>query len=327
MPDPILVFVEQRDGKIKRPSLEAVSEASRLAKASGTSVSAAIVGSDVQALAADIGKAGAEKVYVIDDPRFKRYAAEGYAKAVVEAMRRAGATRLFLAATAMGKDLAPTIAGLTGSAVATDCTELKLDGDRLIGRRPVCAGKLFADVAFKKSPGIYTLRPNVFPQSRDGSATPAVETLRLEASDADSRSPVKDVVATAAGKVELTEASIVVSAGRGLSAPEHFKMRDELAAVLGAAVGASRAVVDAGWRPHAEQVGQTGKTVSPNLYIAIAVSGAIQHLAGMSSSKVIVAINKDADAPIFKIANYGIVGDAFEVVPALTEELKRVLHH
>ena len=196
-----------------------------------------------------------------------------------------------------------------------------------MARRPVYAGKMSLHVGFKKSPAIFTLRPNVFAQSKDGNASPAVEDLKLTISDGDLRTVVKEIVATSGGKVELTEASIIVTAGRGLGSPEAFKLRDELAAVLGAAVGASRAVVDNGWRPHSEQVGQTGKTVSPNLYIAIAVSGAIQHLAGMSSSKVIVAINKDPDAPIFKVATYGIVGDAFEIVPALTEEFRKVLHH
>jgi len=318
----ILVFVEQRDGKVKRAGLEALSEAARLGDAS-----AVLVGSGIAALAADAGRAGARKVYVVDEPRFKLYAPEGYARAILLAAQKSGATHLFLAATAMGKDLAPTVAAMAGSAVATDCTGLSSEGDRIVARRPVYAGKMTVQIGFKKSPAVYTLRPNVFPLSRDGNASPAVEELKLTLGEGDLRTLVKEVAATSAGKVELTEASIVVTAGRGLGSPESFKLRDELAAVLGAAVGASRAVVDNGWRPHSEQVGQTGKTVSPNLYIAIAVSGAIQHLAGMSSSKVIVAINKDPDAPIFKVANYGIVGDAFEVVPALTEEFRKVLHH
>ncbi|HEY3225930.1 MAG TPA: electron transfer flavoprotein subunit alpha/FixB family protein [Planctomycetota bacterium] len=318
----ILVFVEQREGKVKRASLEALSEASRLGEAS-----AVLVGSGVGALAADAGRAGARKVYVVDEPRFKLYAPEGYARAILLALQKSGATNLFLAATAMGKDLAPTVAAMAGSAVATDCTGLASEGDRIVARRPVYAGKMYVRVGFRKAPAICTLRPNVFPLARDGNASPAVEELKLTLGEGDLRTLVKEVAPTSAGKVELTEASIVVTAGRGLGSPEAFKIRDELAAVLGAAVGASRAVVDNGWRPHSEQVGQTGKTVSPNLYIAIAVSGAIQHLAGMSSSKVIVAINKDPDAPIFKVANYGIVGDAFEVVPALTEEFRKVLHH
>ena len=318
----ILVFVEQREGKVRKAGLEAVSEAARLGEAS-----AVLVGSGVGSLAADAGRAGAKKVYVADDPRFKLYSPEGYARAVALALQKSGAKSLFMAATAMGRDLAPAVAALVESGVAADCTGLALEGDRLIARRPVYAGKMYLRVGFKKGPAICTLRPNVFALSKDGQATPAVEDLKLTIADGDLRSLVKEIVATAGGKVELTEASIIVTAGRGLGSPEAFKLRDDLAAVLGAAVGASRAVVDNGWRPHSEQVGQTGKTVSPNLYIAIAVSGAIQHLAGMSSSKVIVAINKDPDAPIFKVATYGIVGDAFEVVPALTEEFRKVLHH
>jgi len=322
MPHSILVFVEQREGKVKRAALEAVSEAARLGEAS-----ALIVGSGVAGLAAEAGRAGAKKVYVVDEARFKLYSPEGYGRAVVLALQKSGATILLLAATAMGKDLAPTVAALTDSGVAADCTGLRFEGDRLVAHRPVYAGKMYVNVAFRKAPAICTLRPNVFKLSKDGPESPAVEELKLTIGEGDLRTVVKEVVATSAGRVELTEAAIVVTAGRGLGSPEAFKLRDDLAAVLGAAVGASRAVVDNGWRPHAEQVGQTGKTVSPNLYIAIAVSGAIQHLAGMSSSKVIVAINKDADAPIFKVASYGIVGDAFEVVPALTEEFRKVLHH
>jgi electron transfer flavoprotein alpha subunit len=317
-----LVFVEQRDGKVRKAGLEAVSEAARLGEAS-----AVFVGSGVASLAPEAGKAGARKVYIADDPRFKNYSPEGYARAVHAALQKSGATAVFMAATAMGRDLAPGVAALADSAVATDCTSLSMDGGRLVARRPVYAGKMSLQVGFKKGPAVCTLRPNVFALSKDGNAAPEVEDLKLTISDGDLRTVVKEIVATSGGKVELTEASIIVTAGRGLGSPEAFKMRDDLAAVLGAAVGASRAVVDNGWRPHSEQVGQTGKTVAPNLYIAIAVSGAIQHLAGMSSSKVIVAINKDPDAPIFKVATYGIVGDAFEIVPALTEEFRKVLHH
>ena len=317
-----LVFVEQRDGKVRKAGLEAVSEAARHGEAS-----AVLVGSGVAALAADAGRAGAKKVYIADDPRFRFYSPEGYARAVSVALQKSGASAVFMAATSMGKDLAPAVAALNGSVVAADCTGLSTEGGRLVARRPVYAGKMYLHVGFKKSPAVCTLRPNVFALSKDGNASPEVEDLKLTVADGDLRTVVKEIVATSGGKVELTEASIIVTAGRGLGSPEAFKLRDDLAAVLGAAVGASRAVVDNGWRPHSEQVGQTGKTVSPNLYIAIAVSGAIQHLAGMSSSKVIVAVNKDADAPIFKVATYGIVGDAFEVVPALTEEFRKVLHH
>jgi electron transfer flavoprotein alpha subunit len=224
----------------------------------------------------------------------------------------------------MGRDLAGGVAALLGTGAATDCTGITLDGGKVTVKRPVYSGKAYATVAFKKAPAVLSLRPNVFAAQETGGSA-AVEDLAVAFDDADFRSAVKEVAATAQGKVELTEASVIVSGGRGLQAPENFKVRDELASVLGAAVGASRAVVDNGWRPHSEQVGQTGKTVSPNLYIALGVSGAIQHLAGMRTSKVIVAINKDPDAPIFKAATYGVVGDALEIVPVLIQNLKKAL--
>ena len=320
----ILVFAEVRDGKLKRPSLEALSEVVRLAKKLGSKVGVALVGEGIRGCAETLGKYGASAVYVVDSPRLKLYASEAYAKAVVEAQKKLGAGVVFMAATALGRDLAGGVAALLGTSAAADCTGVAIEGGKVLARRPVYAGKAYATVGFRKAPAVVSLRPNVFAAQETGGAA-AVEDLAVAFDEADFRSAAKEVAQTAQGKVELTEASIVVSGGRGLQAPENFKVRDELAQVLGAAVGASRAVVDNGWRPHSEQVGQTGKTVSPNLYIAIAVSGAIQHLAGMRTSKVIVAINKDPDAPIFKAATYGIVGDALEVVPALTQHLKKVL--
>jgi electron transfer flavoprotein alpha subunit len=320
----ILVFAEVRDGKLKRPSLEALSEASRLAKKLGSKVGVALVGEGIRAHAEALGKHGASTVYIVDSPRLKLYASEAYAKAVVAAHQKFGSGAIFMAATAMGRDLAGGVAALLGTSAAADCTGVTIEGGKVLARRPVYAGKAYATVGFRKGPAVVSLRPNVFAAQETGGEA-AVEDLAVPFEEADFRSAAREVVQTAQGKVELTEASTIVTGGRGLGSPENFKIRDELAAVLGAAVGASRAVVDNGWRPHSEQVGQTGKTVAPNLYIAIAVSGAIQHLAGMRTSKVIVAINKDPDAPIFKAATYGIVGDAFEVVPALTAHLKKVL--
>ena len=320
----ILVFTEVRDGNLKKPSLETLSEAARIAKKLGGKVAAVLVGEGVRAHAEALGKHGAAQVYVIESPRLKYYAAEAYAKAVAEAHTKFGSGAVFMSATAMGRDVSAGVGALLGTSAAEDCTAVAAEGGVLTARRPVYAGKAYVTVAFKKSPAILTLRPNVFAAGESGGSA-TVEDLAVSFEDADYRSAAASVTATTQGKAELTEAATIVSGGRGLRGPENFKLRDELADVLGAAVGASRAVVDAGWRPHAEQVGQTGKTVSPNLYIAIAISGAIQHLAGMRTSKVIVAINKDPDAPIFKVATYGIVGDAFEVVPALTEELKKAL--
>ena len=260
----------------------------------------------------------------MDSPRLKFYASEAVAKAVVAAHQKLGSGAILMAATAMGRDLAGAVGALLGAGAATDCTGVSIEGGKVIARRPVYSGKAIATIAFKKAPAVLSLRPNVFAAKETGGSA-AVEDLTVAFDDADFRSAAKEVSAAVQGKVELTEASVIVSGGRGLQAPENFKVRDELAAVLGAAVGASRAVVDNGWRPHSEQVGQTGKTVAPNLYIAIGISGAIQHLAGMRTSKVIVAVNKDPDAPIFKAATYGIVGDAMEIVPALTQQLKKVL--
>ena len=322
----ILAFVEQRGGQLKRPSLEAVSEAARCASKLGGQAHAVIVGSGSGGHAAEIGKHGAAKVYAVDDAKLANYAPEAYAKAVSAAAKKSEAAAVFLAATFMGKDLAPTVAAQLGSAAATDCTGVAVEGARVIARRPVYAGKAYLQVAFTKSPAVLSLRPNVFKAEVLGGAGTA-EPLDVAFGEADFRSAVKEIAATGQGKVELTEATTIVTGGRGLKGPENWGLVENLAKVLGAATGATRAVVDLGWRPHAEQVGQTGKTVSPNLYVAIALSGAIQHLAGMRTWKVIVAINRDPDQPIFKVATYGIVGDAFEVVPALTEELKKVLGH
>lgn len=320
----ILVFAELRDGRLKKSSLETLSEAARLAKPLGGKVGVALVGEGIKAQAETLGRYGAAAVYAVESPRLKHYASEAYAKAVVAAHNKFGSEAIFMAATSMGRDLAGGVAALIGTAAAADCTGVTIDGGKVLARRPVYSGKTYATVAFRRPPAVLSLRPNVF-AARETGGSAVVEDLGVAFDESDFRSAVKEVVATAQGKVELTEASVIVSGGRGLQSPENFKWRDDLAAVLGAAVGASRAVVDNGWRPHSEQVGQTGKTVSPNLYFALGISGAIQHLAGMRTSKVIVAVNKDPDAPIFKAATYGIVGDAMEIVPALIQNLKKVM--
>jgi electron transfer flavoprotein alpha subunit len=324
MSGPVLVFVEQRGGQFRRASFEALSEGRRIADALGAKVSALAVGSGVAAGAAAFAHYGADAVQVCDHAKLASYANAAYARIVAKA--GAGASAILLSATALGKDLAGHVGAMLSTSVAQDCTALKVEGGRILATRPVYAGKAFATVAAKSGPMIATLRPNVFPAAApDPSKSAPVESLPLAAEDADFRAVVREIVAGAAKKMELTEANVIVSGGRGLKGPENWHLITDLAAALGAAHGASRAVVDAGWRGHEEQVGQTGKTVSPSLYIACGISGAIQHLAGMSGSKYIVAINKDADAPIFKIANYGIVGDVFEVLPALTAEFRKLL--
>lgn len=324
---PVLVFVEVRPEGVKRASLEAVSEGARLARLLRVSCAAVVASDKPDEAVEQAGRHGASTVYVGADPRLAMYAPEACAKAVVRAREACQAGAILFSATAMGKDLAPTVAAHLRTSVATDCVELRVDGGRLVARRPVYAGKATLVARFARVPAVASLRPNVFRAEELGNRAglTKVEKLSLDLTDADFRSAAKEIAAAARGKIELTEAATIVSGGRGFKGPEHFSLRDGLGEALGAAVGASRAVVDAGWRPYAEQVGQTGKTVSPTLYVAVGISGAIQHLAGMSSSKTIVAVNNDPEAPIFKVATYGIVGDLFEVLPILTEEAKRAL--
>jgi len=313
----ILTFAEERGGKVRRPALEVVSEARRLADALGGSVASVVVGSGVGALATELGSYGADRVHVFDDPALAAYATEAYARIVSQVVTETRPAAVLLPFTAVGKDLAPRVAARIGAGLASDCVALSVREGRLEARRPMYAGKAYATVRWEGEPQMATLRANVFPLGAPEPGRP-VEVVAGSA-DSSARARVTATRATTAGKIELTEAQVIVSGGRGLKGPEHFHLVQELGEAFGAAVGASRAVVDAGWVDHQMQVGQTGKTVSPTLYIACGISGAIQHLAGMSSSKIIVAINKDADAPIFKVADYGIVGDAFEVLPKLTE--------
>ncbi|CUU10519.1 electron transfer flavoprotein alpha subunit apoprotein [Candidatus Kryptobacter tengchongensis] len=322
----VLTFAEQREGKFKKSAFEAVRTGRKIADELSAEFYALVIGDEkVENIAHELGNYGAEKVFIVQDKKLGEYSLTAYAKIIAEAMQKLEAEYLFMSATAMGKELAPRVAGKIDAGFAVDCTELKVENGEVIATRPVYAGKAFIRIKINSDKKIYTLRPNVFSAGESDGKPASVEKLEINLSDEDFKVVAFETLASTKGKLDVTEADIVVSGGRGLKAPENFKLIEELADVLGAAVGASRAVVDAGWRPHDEQVGQTGKTVSPKLYIAIGISGAIQHLAGMSSSKVIVAINKDKDAPIFQVADYGIAGDLFEVVPALIEELKKVL--
>jgi electron transfer flavoprotein alpha subunit len=317
----IVTYAEHRDGKLRRPSLEAVSEARRLAEPLKASVHAVLVGSGIEGLASELGGHGADAVHVFDQAELGAYATEPYARALAQVVGAEKPAVVLVPFTAMGRDLAPHVAARVGAGLASDCVALTVKDGRLEARRPMYAGKAYATVRWEGEPQMATLRPNVFPVGPADAARKAE--VKKETVDTSARAKVTAVHATAAGKVELTEAQIIVSGGRGLKGPENFHLIESLASAMGAAVGASRAVVDAGWVDHQYQVGQTGKTVSPTLYVACGISGAIQHLAGMSSSKYIVAINKDADAPIFKVANYGVVGDLFELLPKLTEAAKR----
>jgi electron transfer flavoprotein alpha subunit len=316
----ILTFAEAKEGALRRASLEAVSEARRLAGPLSASVTAVVVGEGVKALGEELGRYGADKVVAFDGPGFAAYATESYARALAQAIAEAKPLAVLIPFTAMGKDLAPRVAAKLGAGLVSDCVALTVKDGQLQARRPMYAGKAYATVAWTGVPQVATLRANVFPLGVPDSSRKAEVVLAQV--DAASRAKVTAVHASGSGKVELGEAQVIVSGGRGLKGPEHFHLVQELGDAFGAAVGASRAVVDAGWVDHQMQVGQTGKVVSPTLYIACGISGAIQHLAGMSSSKVIVAINKDPDAPIFKVANYGLLGDAFEILPKLTEAAK-----
>lgn len=317
----ILTFAEQRDGKLRRPSLEAVSEARRVADAlGGGTVVSVLIGAGVAGLADGLASHGADKVYVFDDAALATYATEPFARALAKVAEETKPVAAFIPFSAQGKDLAPRVAAKLGAGLVSDCVAFTAKDGRLLARRPMYAGKAYATVSWVSGLQLATLRPNVFSLSAPAEGRKAeVVTSTVETT---SRARVTAVSARAQGKLELSEAQIIVSGGRGLKGPEHFGLVENLAAALGAAVGASRAIVDAGWVDHHLQVGQTGKTVAPSLYVACGISGAIQHLAGMSSSKIIVAINRDADAPIFKLANYGVLGDVFEILPKLTEEAK-----
>jgi electron transfer flavoprotein alpha subunit len=321
----VLVFAERRDGEIRRPTLEAVSTARRLAGEGRVDVLA--LGPGASGVAEEVAVHGADRVLAAEASHLELYAPEAYAATLAEAAKSAEAVVVLVPATILGRDLAPRAAARLETGLLSEVVELEYDDAKgLRGRRPVYSGKALAWAAIPKArPAFATLRPNVFPVS-DPESGKSAEVVAFDAALGEDRLRVRTVTVEKAAQqeVDVTEANVVVAGGRGLKEAENFSVIRELASALGAAVGASRAVVDAGWISHGNQVGQTGKVVSPNLYIACGISGAIQHLAGMSSSKVIVAINKDAEAPIFNVADYGIVGDLLEIVPKLTEEIRKL---
>jgi electron transfer flavoprotein alpha subunit len=315
-----LVFIEQREGKIRKASLEALSLARKLSGAGG-SVAAVIAGKGVAPLAKDLGKYGAGVVYVGDREDLALYSTKGYVGALDAAAAKENPDAVLIAATAMGKDIAPRFAARRDSGVLADVMDLRLEGDKLVGSRPVYSGKARAEVDCGASKlQIATTRPNVFPAEASEAGEPRVENLELSA--VEPRAKVVRVETSATKELDVSEADVIVSGGRGIKGPENWPMIRDLQEALGAALGASRAVVDAGWIDHQHQVGQTGKVVSPTLYVACGISGAIQHLAGMGTSKVIVALNKDPEAPIFKVATYGIVGDIFQIVPEVAKAVR-----
>lgn len=320
----VLVFAERRDGELKRAALEAIGAARGLAETLGGSVVALALGPGAAGVAEAVGAAGAATLYVAEDAHLETYAVEAYAACLAAAANEAEAGVVLVPATILGKDLAPRATARLGSAMLSELVEVAVDaGGALSGVRPVYSGKAMARVKIPSArPAVATLRPNVFAAGSGGAGAAEVRTLACPVAEGELKVRTTSLRQSEQQELDVAEASIVVSGGRGLKEPGNFSYVRDLAQALGGAVGASRAVVDEGWIPHAHQVGQTGKVVSPNLYVAVGISGAIQHLAGMSSSKVIVAINKDPEAPIFKVADYGIVGDLFEIVPAVTEAVK-----
>ena len=327
MSNAVLVFVEFFDGSPTKAGLQALGAGSRLAGQLGGETVALVAGA-AESEAAKLGAHGAKRVLLAAGDAFKAYSQDGFARLLAQQASALSPAAVLASATPMGKDFVPRAAAACKAGLAADCTDLKVEGGKPRALRPVYAGKALALV---ESPGTLwaTLRPNVFAIEKTGGTT-GVESVPVSFGRGDLKDVVREIVQGAKGKLDVAEAEIIVSGGRGLKDPSgegktNWENLEKLAAVLGAAVGASRAVVDAGWRPHGDQVGQTGKTVSPKLYVACGISGAIQHLAGMSGSKVIVAINKDETAPIFKVADYGIVGMVEDVVPALTAALAEVL--
>jgi electron transfer flavoprotein alpha subunit len=319
----VMVFMEEREGKVKKTSLEALSAARKFADQLKEPVTAVRVGTGGDA-SENLAHYGADKVLCVQHELLASYSTEGFCAAVSDAAKQVEPRFILSTASAMGKDLMPRVAARLGVGLAQDCIAAEIvDDGQLECIRPIYAGKAYARVRLLMIPAMATLRPNVFPLGEADSARNAeTDTITPDLNAEKIRASVKETKVSSGQKIELTEASIIVSGGRGVKGPENFPVIQELADAFGGAMGASRAAVDAGWIDQQHQVGQTGKTVSPTLYVACGISGAIQHLAGMSSSKFIVAINKDPEAPIFNVADYGIVGDLFEVVPALTQAVK-----
>jgi electron transfer flavoprotein alpha subunit len=323
MSDDVLVVAEIRDGALKKISFEMLGGGQTIADQLGGSVHAAALGHGIADVAPTLAQYGAQKIYVADDPGLADYTAEGYANVLANLIKQTEPTLVLLGATTTGKDLAPRLAARLAVGLASDCTGFTWEDGQLLFTRPIYAGKAIATAKEEVRPFMATIRPNIFPAPEpDASFQATVESIPADTGEI--RAKVVEMIKEAGDRIELTEADIVVSGGRGLKAPENFALIEQLAGVLGAAVGASRAAVDAGWKDHSYQVGQTGKVVTPTLYIACGISGAIQHLAGMKTSKYIVAVNKDPEAPIFKVADYGIVGDLFKVVPVLVEEFGKM---
>ena len=312
----ILVVAETKGGEVKKPTLELLSKAKSL----GVDADAVVIGSGIAGCAAALGAQGAGKVYVADDASLELYATASFANAVVDAAKQSGATQIWLTSSETGRDLTPRVAAKLSTGALSDVSAIELDGDNVTARRGAMSSKVVQVCKFAKDGiRVISFRGGAFDVAEASGG--AAETVSLGTPEGDPRVVVKEIVTEATGEIDLGEASKVVSIGRGVKDADGVGFVKPLADLIGAGFGASRAVCDAGWISHSAQVGQTGRVVAPDVYIAVGISGAIQHLAGMSGSKLIVAVNKDPDAPIFKVADYGIVGDLFKVVPALIEEI------
>jgi electron transfer flavoprotein alpha subunit len=316
----VLVFAETRGTALRKVALEAVTAARALVDASGGGEVHALIAGDVGAAAGSeqLGAYGADAVYTLEHAALATFERESIAATVAERAKQGGYRAVVLGFSAQGRDLGPRLAAKLDAPIAADVTEIAIAGDTILVKHPGYANKVTLTLALTGSPVVLSVRPGAF-TAKESPRSPRVERIQPAADPAAARVRVKQVIEGAKGRPDLGEASIIIAGGRGLKAAENFKLVEALADAFGnAAVGATRAVTDDGWRPHSDQIGQTGRQVSPQLYLAVGISGAIQHLAGMRTSKTIVAINKDKDAPIFKVADYGIVGDVLEVVPALT---------
>lgn len=319
----ILVFAEHTNGKLKRSSIELLQAGFK----SGHEVAAVVFGTHGAEITSVLTQNGASEIHILKDGAFDNYNPELYATNLVSIIGKIQPVIILASASSIGKDLFPRIAARLNTGLASDCVSLNIAGDNVTATKPMYSGKAVATVNFENSPiKIVLMRANQLPVGTIDSVNSS-NIIEHSAVTCDLKTLIKEIVKGTSEKLDLTEANIIVSGGRGLKEASGFQMLNDLADVLGATVGASRAVVDSGWVGHGMQVGQTGKTVAPSLYIAVGISGAIQHLAGMSGSKVIVAINSDSNAPIFQKATYGIVGDAFDIIPKLTEEFKRALHN
>lgn len=322
----VLVYVENVDGKFKKSAFEVVSYSKVIADQLKADLIAVSIGEVDQDSLDSLGKYGASKVLRISDSKLKSFASQAYASVLAEAASKAQAQVLVLVNSFSGKGLAPRVAVKLKAGLIDGALELpEINGGHFTVKKTAFSGKAYAFVEADSAVKVITLNPNSYPV-KEAAGNVSVEDFQVELKDSDFRVTVKEVV-RASNKVSLPEAELVVSAGRGMKGPENWGMIEELANALGAATACSKPVSDADWRPHEEHVGQTGIAISPNLYIAVGISGAIQHLAGVSSSKTIVVINKDPEAPFFKAADYGIVGDAFEIVPKLTEAIKAHKSH